>query len=1315
MATLALGIAGAALGSALLPGGIGLLGTTISGAVIGRAAGALAGGLIDHALLGGSGQPSMREGPRLSDLHVMASTEGSPIPRLYGRARLGGQMIWATNLEEVRLEEAAGGGKGLGGGGQGTAVEYSYFANFAVALCEGEISRVGRIWADGKELDLAGYTYRLYKGSETQLPDSLIEAKEGAGNAPSYRGVAYIVFERMPLEAFGNRIPQLSFEVWRAVDDLEARIRGVTLIPGAGEFALSPSEVTRVEIAGTYRSENVNTRAGKADLKVALDDLQDTLPNAKSVGLVVAWFGDDLRCGHCQIVPRIEIAEKQTQPEVWSVAGLTRASATAVSLHDGRPAYGGTPSDSSVVAAIAEARARGIRVTYYPFVLMDIAEGNTLPDPYGGPSQAAYPWRGRITCDPAPMRPATPDKTATAAAQVAAFLGTATRNDFALVGTKVVYSGPAEWSYRRFVLHNAWLAKAAGGVDAFLIGTEIKGLTQVRDSAAHYPFVTGLMVLAEDVKAILGPATKVSYAADWSEYFGHQPVDGTGDVYFNLDPLWASPSIDAVAIDAYWPLADWRDGTAHLDHAAGWRSDRDPDYLRANLQAGEGYDYYYASDAARVAQTRTPISDGAGKPWVFRFKDIKGWWSNSHINRPAGTETGAPTAWVPRSKPIWFTEVGCPAIDKGANQPNVFVDRKSSESALPYFSRGTRDDDIQRRYLKAFLEGFDPAQPGYVPDSNPVSDVYGGRMVDLDHMHVYTWDARPFPAFPLREDVWGDAANWQRGHWIAGRMGQASLSATVQKLLTDFGSADGEAGSLAASLDGYVVDRIMSVRDALQPLELCYFFDARESGGRIVFEHRGKTAVALAAMIEDCVEQKPGAAAVELTRAQESELPRTVKLDFIDGENDYMQGEAEARRSLGRSARIATAQLPVVTDYASARAMAETWLIETWAARERASAVLPPSKLAVEPGDTIELADGDHVWMLRVTEAGIGNGVAIDARSIEPDIYQPFGAARRGGSTGATAAVGPPEVAYMDLPLLRGDEPETAARVAGFHAPWPGGINVYQSQSGQSFALATSLKAAATMGRLLAPLGPGPTSVWDYTTSISVELHAGALTSLPEIDVLGGGNAAAIEAPSGDWEIIQFARADLTAPRTYRLSSLLRAQAGTDAAMREGADAGARFVLLDRATGQLPLSRDDVGRPFRLRAGPASRPIGDASYVETTKAFRGAGLRPYSPVHVQGNRLISGDLEISWMRRTRIGGDGWEQTEVPLGEDAELYEVDILDGSTVKRTLTSAIPSVTYTLAQQIADFGSQPMVVELKAYQLSPSFGRGSPAVASV
>jgi len=239
MATLALAAAGAAVGGALLPAGVSILGATLTGATIGSQVGALAGSVIDQALLGASGQSRTLQGPRLSELRVTASSEGAAVPRLYGRARLGGQVIWATNLEEevVRRTEHSGGGKGgRGGGGGTTTVEYRYFANFAVAVAEGPITGLGRVWADGQELDLSTVTYRLHLGTADQLADSLIEAKEGAGNAPAYRGIAYIVFERMALAVFGNRLPQLSFEVHRAVDTFEQSVRAVTMIPGAGEF-----------------------------------------------------------------------------------------------------------------------------------------------------------------------------------------------------------------------------------------------------------------------------------------------------------------------------------------------------------------------------------------------------------------------------------------------------------------------------------------------------------------------------------------------------------------------------------------------------------------------------------------------------------------------------------------------------------------------------------------------------------------------------------------------------------------------------------------------------------------------------------------------------------------------------------------------------------------------------------------------------------------------------------------------------------------------------------------------------------------------
>ena len=410
MAALVLSAAGAATGNAVF-GPV--------GAIAGRLVGALAGNAIDRALFASCREVS-QEGPRLADLEVMASTEGAPIPRVYGRARLSGQVIWATNLEEVvnTTSQTSGtsGGKGMGGGPAVTTntTTYSYFANLAVGLCEGPIGGLLRVWADGKPLDLSGLTIRTYTGDETQTPDPLIVAKEG--DAPAYRGLAYVVFERLPLANFGNRIPQMSFEVLRPVGRLEQMIRAVTLIPGATEFGYEPNTVVRILGPGQSAPENRHITYAPSDLAAALDELQAVAPNLERVAVVVAWFGTDLRCGQCRVMPGVDNRAKQTYGGAWSVAGLDRASAHLVSTVGGRPAFGGTPSDQGVRDLIAELKRRGLKITLYPFLMMDIAAGNALHDPWtGAASQPAYPWRGRITCDPATGQTGSPDGSADAA------------------------------------------------------------------------------------------------------------------------------------------------------------------------------------------------------------------------------------------------------------------------------------------------------------------------------------------------------------------------------------------------------------------------------------------------------------------------------------------------------------------------------------------------------------------------------------------------------------------------------------------------------------------------------------------------------------------------------------------------------------------------------------------------------------------------------------------------------------------------------------------------------------------------------------
>ncbi len=1312
MATLALAVAGAAVGSALLPAGVTVLGATLSGAMIGGQIGALAGSYVDQALLGGSGQSRARGGPRLDDLRITASTEGAAVPRLIGRARLGGQVIWASSLEEEILK-SGGGGKGGSGGGASTR-SYRYYASFAVALCEGTITSIGRVWADGKELDLTQLSYRLYIGTETQAPDDLIVAHQGADHAPAYRGIAYIVFERMLLESYGNRLPQLSFEVFRAVDPFEQSVRAVVMIPGSGEFVYATTPVMRRVGPGQSETENAHTLQGDTDWNASLDQLAATLPNVGAVSLVVSWFGTDLRAGHCEVRPAVDNRDKSTEPLTWGAAGLTRSSAPLISHHDGRPAYGGTPSDQTVIAAIQDLKSRGHKVTLNPFILMDVPADNARPSPYAPDgTQPAYPWRGRITVDPAPMLEGSPDKTTAAADQIAAFVGTAAPHHFSIGGQQVLYSGPTEWSFRRMILHYAHLAAAAGGVDGFILCSELRGLTQARASASGYPFVDALVALAADVRAVLGPATKITYGADWSEYFGHHPQDGSGDVFFHLDPLWASSDIDAIGIDTYWPLADWREGRDHADWHAGHRALHDLRYLKSNLGGGEGYDWYYASDADRELQIRTPITDEEiARPWVFRYKDIRSWWENVHFDRPGGAESATPTNWLPRSKPFWFTEVGCPAIDKGANQPNVFVDPKSGESAHPHFSTGTRDDLIQRLYLQALTEGLDPTHPSYIEDSNPTSPLYGAPMVDLDNIYIYAWDARPYPAFPNNRLAWGDGENWRHGHWLNGRIASQPLGAVVADILRSHAFARADTGSLAGVVPGYLIDQVMSAREALRPLELAYFFDSLESEGRIAFRHRGIDPPVLTLTADAAAELKPGADLISLARAQETDLPASARIAYAASERDYRRAVAEARRLVGASGRISLAELAIVMEADQASQIAESWLFETWAARERAQFALPPSRLALEPGDVVALEGPGVSRLFRITEIGDHGAREIDAIRIEPDVYAPIIAAPRDADAPLVTIPGSPSAIFLDLPLLLGTEQPDTGYFAAMMRPWPGAIALYSSPETSGFALRALAAGPATMGETLDDLPSGPSSRFDKANVLRVRLDHGALTSVSDLALLSGANAAAIEHTPGHWEVIQFREAALVGPSTYALSILIRGQQGTEVEISDVLPAGARFVLLDAAMTQLDLGPDEVGLPLNWRFGPSNRDLGSPSYDTAVHAFAGIGRRPFAPAHVRGRR-DDGDLHISWVRRTRIGGDSWESAEVPLGEDSEHYEIDVLDGDTILRTLTTSSPTAVYTAADQVADFGSPPPAVTVCICQLSASHGRGSPAVA--
>ena len=328
MATIVLSAAGAALGSSIGGSVLGL-----SASVLGRAAGATLGRVIDAKILG-AGSPAVETG-KIDRFRLSGASEGAPISQLHGRARISGQVIWASKFKE---DVTVTGGGGKGAPSQPKTTSYSYSVSLAIALAEGEVTRVGRVWADGNEISAGDLNLRVYRGTEDQLPDPKIEAVEGVGQAPAYRGIAYVVIEDLQLGPFGNRVPQFSFEVMRSGDgDPADQVRAVALIPGTGEYSLGTTPVHFEDAPGKVRSANVHSPMGATDFQVSLDALQEELPNCAASSLIVSWFGDDLRCGSCQVQPKVEQTAVDGVDAPWSVSGVTRAGAGVVPFEDDRP------------------------------------------------------------------------------------------------------------------------------------------------------------------------------------------------------------------------------------------------------------------------------------------------------------------------------------------------------------------------------------------------------------------------------------------------------------------------------------------------------------------------------------------------------------------------------------------------------------------------------------------------------------------------------------------------------------------------------------------------------------------------------------------------------------------------------------------------------------------------------------------------------------------------------------------------------------------------------------------------------------------
>jgi hypothetical protein len=585
---------------------------------------------------------------------------------------------------------------------------------------------------------------------------------------------------------------------------------------------------------------------------------------------------------------------------------------------------------------------------------------------------------------------------------------------------------------------------------------------------------------------------------------------------------------------------------------------------------------------------------------------------------------------------------------------------------------------------------------------------------------------------PLTDAVWTSVGGVYKLWFDRVGDGSTTLGAIVASLCGRVGlqPADLDTSELDQEVRGYMVPRPVAVREALEKLQQAYLFDVVESDWALAFRKRERDPV-LTIGDESLAAHEPGSQRPPKlleTRTQEAELPRRVTVRYLSRENDYQAAAQQAQliQDLYETKNELVLELPVVMSDDKAKRAAWAILASAWVERDGFELYLPPSFLALDPGDVVDVEKITEALTatirLRLTEIDLSGGWLLKLKGItdDPIIWQ------TNHLTGAPTPVSeqtgipfevPSQGFYLNLPALSAEDGQTGAFWLGAAPAWSldntkwRGAVIYRSSDGVSFTDYAAITTAVAWAKATTVLPVYERwGVWDTENALEVLVQSPGLEfeSRTELEVLDGANLLLI-----GQEIVQFRDAEQLGPLEWRLSNLLRGRRGTEWAMSTH-QVGEAVLVLDPTTLTRASSLDEVGLGRLYKAvSIGSDPSVPAAVAFTNEA---ASLKPYAPVHVEGSRNGDGDLTITWVRRTRYGGEWRDLIDVPLNEASEAYEVDILDGAgQVVRTLSSTAPSVAYDAADQTADFGAVQSAIDVTVYQLSVAVGRGFAGRATV
>lgn len=504
--------------------------------------------------------------------------------------------------------------------------------------------------------------------------------------------------------------------------------------------------------------------------------------------------------------------------------------------------------------------------------------------------------------------------------------------------------------------------------------------------------------------------------------------------------------------------------------------------------------------------------------------------------------------------------------------------------------------------------------------------------------------------------------------------------------------------------------------DMIAPLLEIHDVDAVPHDFGIKFRTRGAAADEL---IESEQFHSQDGKRFELSIIPDIQLPVRVEFNYVDHTADQQPNTASDSLPLS-SADSQRKKVFDLTTYASepneAQPLVERYLRRQWFEREPGDAVLDITWLKLEPGDVKSVDIDGEQRAIRITEI-TRSGLLVMAKWVrdDPRIHDQNASAGPtfdGRDDEVIFVPSPTKAVVMDIPYLYDSEAEINPQLhigAGNYGAgnWPGAIFWEAESENGTYEQWADVEPSekAVWGYCAEALGDANPWLWDRGNTVTITVKGGALTSVTESDIDADPtlNQAAI-GTAGRWEIVNFTTANYLGDDQYAVSGFKRGRRGTEWAV-ELHEAGDEFWLAEDLSAEA-LGLSEVGTELFFRGETVGR---DAALAPTINfEFEGETLKPYAPARLKWS-TDGTDLFGEIIRRTRIGGAWVGGSTIPLSENSEEYEVDIMDGVDVVRTITvTGTNTFTYTAAQISADGNSVSSPPDTNVYQMSDAVGRG-------